>query len=72
MMSEKGSATGISAMSDLHLPKRIQIEKFQFPADYIDQVYAELEELSPFLLLIAGDFSYERNFNRGVNILTIF
>ena len=60
---------GIFAISDLHLPTHIQINKFGYPADYFEQVREHLLKFNPDLLLIVGDFSYESNFRRGLSIL---
>lgn len=61
---------GIFAISDLHLPIDIQIKKFQYPQDYLEQVESHLNRFKPSLLLNVGDFSYESNFKRGLSILS--
>lgn len=60
---------GIFAISDTHLPIEIQIKKFGYPYDYFEQVREHLLKFSPDLLLIAGDFSWESNFKRGLATL---
>lgn len=60
---------GIFAISDLHLPIHIQINKFGYPVDYFELVREHLLKFKPDLLLVVGDFSYESNFRRGLAIL---
>ncbi|MHA1283654.1 MAG: metallophosphoesterase [Promethearchaeota archaeon] len=59
----------IFAISDLHLPIHIQIKKFKYPVYYYNRIIEHLEKFKPDLLIIAGDFSYENNYRRGLNIL---
>ncbi len=49
---------GIYAISDPHLPTKVQISKFGAPADYFQQVSNHLEQLKPDILLIAGDLAW--------------
>ncbi|MFX0148948.1 MAG: metallophosphoesterase [Candidatus Hodarchaeota archaeon] len=60
---------GVFAISDTHLPVRIQVKKFGYPFDYFEQVREHLLKFNPELLLIAGDFSWESNFKRGLATL---